>query len=246
MEQALLEIRQGIQDRRLRYIDFVRSVQIHTSQVWTAEEGGKHLLKRLRLAFGQLQETVRAYSDSNDNQAAIVDALTSVKQCSADLYALDRATDWNVTNIRKACDLFLNVLSAKPTKATKLTEQPTLNTAAYDLLNAIDELRMRTSCLGDPASGGLEERRAVVAQVDSLRRAVQSNIFAQVDTAQLVANVQNIKVSLASLINLRSRLTGEAGFLSHPVAHVAAQCDVILAKLSGPPARPRSALSIAP
>ncbi len=248
MEAALLELREAMQSRKTRFISFYNDVKIHSRQVVTDEEGTKGPLKRFHLAVQTLFSRCNDFSDTNDNQIVIADAVKAVRQGIVDLLALDPRLDWTAKNVVRACDSFLLVLAEKPvTKATKPLEQPNLNVKAYDALNLVDELSLRMSFLGDHLHGGIVERRPAVALIEQLRRKVQTSMFSPIDTAACVTLTRQIMEQLNLLGNVKSKVSGEPGFLSRVTPHVTSQCEAIIRKLGADVhVQPRGSLSIRP
>lgn len=245
---AIIEQRQVIQERRYRFEQFYQSIQIHVRQLLTFEEGSKPLLKRLRHAMGDLLLNVRLFTDTNLNEPAIATSIQAVKLAVSDLLILDSKLDWSARNIQQACDAFARALQEKlPAKLSPPQDPGSINPKRMQLLDQVDELATRLTFLGDYQHGGVEERRPAIALTLALRQAVCKDLTASLnDAATLIVMVQAVKSAVSDLALLQSKITHEAGHMLRAMPSVHQQIDRIIQTLSGPPARPRSALSIKP
>ena len=248
---AVIEARYAIQERRLRFIDFVRSIEIHTRQIQSDEEGSKGLLKKLSRTMAALQGQVYLYSDSNGNESLISAAIQNVKDAVIDLRTLDARLSWSVGLVVASCDSFQRVLAEKFPRAKRVEqmEPAAYNPKRMQLLDMVDDLSAKLLTLGDLSHGGLSERRPAIAKAGDLRRAVHEDLTANLsDSPKLAGMVRDVMQAVADLGSMASQATGQVGFMRASMPAINRQCEAILSMLAGsaPPMRPRGLLSIKP
>ncbi len=247
----VIESRQALTERRIRFIDFYRNIERHTRQVQSDEEGSKIFLKRLKTSMTNLYEQVLRYSDVNSNEAQISTAIQSVKDCVGDLRTLDPRLNWSVGLVIASCDPFQGCVNEKFPVA-KQPQQPdpaTINPVRMKLLDMTDELNAKLLTLGDWSHGGITERRVVITKAGDLRAAVHADMTADLsDSAKLATMVRDVMQAVSDLGSLPSKVTGQVGFMRASMPAIQAQSERILAVLASaaPPMRTRHNLSIKP
>ena len=247
---ALIEQRQAITERRIHFFELNRDIERHVRQVWSDEEGSKSLLKRLRVSMATLQDTVRLYSDVNDNTGEISKAIQSIQDVVVDLRTLDPRLDWSIGLVLNGCASFQRVLAEKFPPVKPVEREP----ASYHpkrllLLDMADDLSAALLCLGDPAHGGLEQRKPALALAGDFRLAVCADLTANLsDHEKLGAMIRGVMQCVAELDSLPSQTTGQIGFMRGPMPAINRRCEAILSLLASaaPPTRPRNSLSIKP